>query len=49
MDGIGAGGDTDKAVGEENEGGEQLLEAEGVEEGPDEEYEVVMMEEAVTV
>lgn len=48
VDGIGAGGDSDKAVGEENEGGEQLLEAEGVEEGPDEEYELVMMEEVVT-
>lgn len=36
------------AIREENEGGEQLLEAEGVEEGPGEEYEVVEMEETVT-
>lgn len=46
--GVWVAGDSEKAVGEQNEGGEQLLEAEGVEEGPGEEYEVVEMEETVT-
>lgn len=46
--GVWVAGDSENAVGEENEGGEQLLEAEGVEEGPGEEYEVVEMEETVT-
>lgn len=46
VDEIGTGGDSDKAVGEENEGGEQLLEADGVEEGPDDECEIVAREKS---